>query len=205
MSASKSGLTEPELEDLLSLDNNNGERIRVDRLVAKQPLSFQIKEEQTILNYRKLTELPHHLLCSAQLDQLKKETLCDFEFLLGKLRATAIDAVLEDFTEARNVWGDDDDVRIVEKFLRLSSMALRKDPRQFASQVIGRLQCFVNSGQSLCISKIVKDAYNSSVPCFIPSYQCLSPSEGSLLSSTEVVDQNAVCEFSCDGKTVFVG
>ena len=52
--------------------------------------------------------------------------------LLAKLKATSINVVLEDFTDARNVWGDDDDIRIVEKFLRLSSMALRKDPRQFA-------------------------------------------------------------------------
>lgn len=49
-----------------------------------------------------------------------------------KLKATSINVVLEDFTDARNVWGDDDDIRIVEKFLRLSSMFLRKDPRQFA-------------------------------------------------------------------------
>ena len=90
----------------------------MDRLVAKQPLSFQINQEQTIFNYRKLTELPHHLLCSAQLDELKKETLCSFEFLLAKLTATSIDVVLEDFTDARNVWGDDDDIRIVERFFR---------------------------------------------------------------------------------------
>ena len=90
----------------------------MDGLVAKQPLSFQINKEQTIFNYRKLTELPHHLLCSAQLDELKKETLCNFEFLLAKLTATSIDVVLEDFTNARNVWGDDDDIRIVERFFR---------------------------------------------------------------------------------------
>lgn len=112
--------------------NNNGERIHMDSLVAKQPPSFQINQEQAIFNYRKLTGLPHHLLCSAQLDELKRETLCNFEFLLAKLKATSINVVLDDFTDARNVWGDDDDIRIVEKFLMLSSMALRKHPRQFA-------------------------------------------------------------------------
>ena len=112
--------------------NNNAESIHMDSLVAKQPLSFQINQEQAIFNYRKLTGLPHHLLCSAQLDELKRETLGKFERLLVKLKATSINVVLEDFTDARNVWGDDDDIRIVEKLLRLSSMFLRKDPRQFA-------------------------------------------------------------------------
>ncbi|CAH3014147.1 unnamed protein product [Porites evermanni] len=45
--------------------NKNGERIHMDSLVAKQPLSFQINQEQAIFNYRKLTGLPHHLFCSA--------------------------------------------------------------------------------------------------------------------------------------------
>ena len=66
--------------------NNNAESIHMDSLVAKQPLSFQINQEQAIFNYRKLTGLPHHLFYSAQLDELKGEILCNFEFLLAKLK-----------------------------------------------------------------------------------------------------------------------
>ena len=66
--------------------NDNGERILMDSLVAKQPLSFQINQEQAIFNDRKLTGLPHHLFYSAQRDELKGEILCNFEFLLAKLK-----------------------------------------------------------------------------------------------------------------------
>ena len=71
------------------------------------------------------------------------------------------------------------------------------------SQHVG-MKC-KDSGRNASVGKLVKDAYNSSVPCFVPSYECLTSPGGSLVSSTEVGDQNAVCEFSCDGKTVFVG
>ena len=185
--------------------NKDNEKIYMDRLVAKQPLMYETNEERNVFNFRKLNELPHHLLKSVQLEQLKKETLCNFEFLLAKLRATSLDVVLEDFSAARNVYRDDDEIEIVEKFMRLSSMALMRDPRQLASQLIGRLQSLKDNGRHPSVGKLVKDAYNSSVPCFVPSYQCLTSPGGSLVSSTEVGDQNAVCEFSCDGKTVFVG
>ena len=185
--------------------NKDNEKIFMDRLVAKQPLMYETNEERNVFNFRKLNELPHHLLKSIQLEQLKKETLCNFEFLLAKLRATSLDVVLEDFSAARNFYGDDDEIEIVEKFMRLSSMALMRDPRQLASQLIGRLQSLKDNGRYPSVGKLVKDAYNSSVPCFVPSYQCLTSPGGSLVSSTEVGDQNAVCEFSCDGKTVFVG
>ena len=184
--------------------NKDNEKIYMDRLVAKQPLMYETNEERNVFNFRKLNELPHHLLKSIQLEQLKKETNCNFEFLLAKLRATSLDVVLEDFSAARNFYGDDDEIEIVEKFMRLSSMALMRDPRQLASQLIGRLQSLKDNGRYPSVGKLVKDAYNSSVPCFVPSYQCLTSPGGSLVSSTEVGDQNAVCEFSCDGKTVFV-
>lgn len=188
-----------------SFVNKDNETIYMDRLVAKQPLMYETNEERNVFNFRKLTELPYHLLQSNQLEQLKKETLCNFEFLLAKLRATSLDVVLEDFSAARNFYGDDDEIEIVEKFMRLSSMALMKDPRQLAPQLIGRSQSFKDSGRNPSVGKLVKDAHNSSVPCFVPSYECLTSPGGSLVSSTEVGDQNAVCEFSCDGKTVFVG
>ena len=185
--------------------NKENEQIYMDRLVAKQPLMYEKNEEQKVFNFRKLTELPHHLLKSNQLEKLKKETLCNFEFLLAKLRATSLDVVLEDFSAALIFCGEDDEIESVEKFMRLSSMALMKDPRQLASQLIGRLQSFENTGRNPSVGKLVKDAYNSSVPCFIPSYECLTSPGGALVSSTEVGDQNAVCESSCDSKTVFVG
>lgn len=185
--------------------NKDNEKNYMDRLVAKQPLMYETNEERNVFNFRKLNELPHHLLKSVQLEQLKKETLCNFEFLLAKLRATSLDVVLEDFSAARNFYGDDDEIEIVEKFMRLSSMALIRDPRQLAPQLIGRLQSLKDNGRHPSVGKLVKDAYNSSFPCFVPSYQCLTSPGGSLVSSIEVGDQNAVCEFSCDGKTVFVG
>ena len=185
--------------------NKENETIYMDRLVAKQPLMYETNEERNVFNFRKLNELPHHLLKSIQLEQLKKETLCNFEFLLAKLRATSLDVMLGDFSAARNFYGDDEEIEIVEKFMRLSSMALMKDPRQLAPQLIGRLQSFKDNGRNPSVGKLVKDAYNSSIACFVPSYECLTSPGGSLVSSTEVGDQNAVCEFSCDEKTVFVG
>ena len=96
--------------------NKNGETIHMDRLVAKHPLMFETNEDKTVFNFQKLIELPHHLLNADQLESLKKKALCNFEFSLAKLRATSLDVVLEDFSAARKVYEDEDEIGIVEKF-----------------------------------------------------------------------------------------
>ena len=78
--------------------DKDGQKVLKDRLVAKQPLTFSNEEEKReVFNLRKLSELPHHLLHAGDLKRLKEETLCNFEFLLAKLRGTSLESVLDDF------------------------------------------------------------------------------------------------------------
>ena len=53
-----------------------------DRLVTTQPLMFKDK-----YNFRKLGHQPYHRIKAGQLDLVKSECLCNFNFLQTKLIA----------------------------------------------------------------------------------------------------------------------
>ena len=56
------------------------------RFVSKQPVRFDNKD----YNLRKLNELPYHLVEARKLDFLKKDVICNYEFLLAKISAVGI-------------------------------------------------------------------------------------------------------------------
>ena len=65
-----------------------------DRLVAPQPLLFKEEVDErskVIFNLRQMNELPYHLTLAVQLDDLKKNVLCNFLWLYQKIRATGVD------------------------------------------------------------------------------------------------------------------
>ena len=58
-----------------------------NRLLSGQPNVYAkgITHGEEAFNYRKLSELPTHLLCSKNIDDLKEQVLYNYDFLLRKL------------------------------------------------------------------------------------------------------------------------
>ena len=187
--------------------DKDGNTVLKDRLVAGQPLMFSNDEEKkTVFNLRKLNELPYHLLQVGNLENLKKHALCNFEFLLAKLRATSLESILNDFTASLLLHPDDEDLVALEKTLQLSSAALKVDANQLAPQLLGRLIPLHNQAELTDISLLLQQTYSSSVPCLIPSDKCLTSPGGPLISSMKIPGKSVFkcCGFSCDGKTAYI-
>lgn len=183
----------------------NGQEIGKDRLVANQPVMFDRNPDKPVFNRRKLVELPFHLVKGEQHVKLKKNALCNYEFLSSKLRATSLEEVLEDFS-----WSsleNHEELQIISRLLRLSSMALHNDPCQLAAQLIGRLFKLTNNPKYPYLNSLIHEARSSDItglPSFVTSSKCLASPGGALVTSTAIDDQNACCTFSCDGVHVFV-
>ena len=144
---------------------------------------------QRVFNYRRLSELPFHLLRAQQFDVMKKECLCNFQFILAKLCATSLGSVFEDIQMALTVEPADADLKLLSDTLILSSAALDKDPRQLASQVVGRLFKTITSDVPVAPADPInypfmkffyRQAKKSSVPMLLPSMTCLTPPGGIL-------------------------
>eukprot|EP00111_Clytia_hemisphaerica_P016128 TCONS_00047711-protein len=169
-----------------------------DRLVAAQPNKFQAKDDTEVFNYRKLSELPRHLIESDDLVNLKKRVLFDFDFLLCKLRAFGYQPLYEDVSEARLVYPQDKDIKMLSEILKISSRTLLIDPMQFPTQLYGRLD---SENLSPDIKRLLDDASNSGIPCFIPNKICFETPGGSLLNTlaghTGMVEH---ASFTQDGK-----
>ena len=187
--------------------DKEGRTVSKDRLVARQPLMFDgEKGKGRVFNLRKLNELPYHLLHAGELKRLKEEALCNFEFLLAKLRGTSLESVLDDFAASLLLYPEDEDLLVLEKTFQLSSVALKADPNQLAPQLIGRLTPCHDKDEFSGINPLLQQAYSSSVPCLIPSDRCLTSPGGSLISSMKTPGDSTsqCCGFSCDGKTAYV-
>lgn len=78
--------------------------------------------------------LAHHFVGAERLGEFRK-LLFDFSFLEAKLRATDINALIEDYES----FSGEVELRLIRDALRLSSHVLSKDRRQLASQLLGRL------------------------------------------------------------------
>lgn len=185
--------------------DKSGKKMSLDRLVPKQPLVFDANDDKPIFNLRKLSELPHHLLHSNQLQTLKQEALCNFEFLLAKLRALSVEALQQDFNAALSIHPDDKEFDLFSKSLSLSANALREDPRQLPIQLIGRLHKYTKREEHPNLKKVLEAAKTPSVPAFIPSQQCLTPAGGSLVNSISYEEFHGGIEFvnfTSDSKTI---
>nr|XP_006825345.1 PREDICTED: NACHT and WD repeat domain-containing protein 1-like [Saccoglossus kowalevskii] len=144
-----------------------------DRKVEAQPLKFS----DDMYNIRKLQQLPYHLIHARDVDKLKEHVLCNFDFIITKLKGMSLADILQDFTMALEEY-DDDAIRSVDDLLRVGASTLREDPDYLAIELIGRLK----SSQNIHIAKLISDAEKSSlgnVP-LIPYNQCY-PEPGGLL------------------------
>ena len=138
-----------------------------DRHVASQPLQFG----EAVVNTRKLNELPYQLARAKDFDRLKRLALCNFEFLLTKLRATSIHHLLGDFAEALSI-REDKDIELIGETLYLSTDALNISAGQLASQLIGRLSS--PRSPSPTVARLLRQAHHPSSPAFIPNTPCLT-------------------------------
>ena len=164
------------------------------RLVAKQELYSEPEDSKhdgsdRVYNLRKINELPHHLLRSQQNDLLKSQTLCNFEWILSKLSGAGLRALLEEYHIVLSLEPGDVELKAISDTLHLSGNALFKDPRQLASQVIGRLNGIIardvpktaaDPRRYPTLHAFVEQARNSSLPSLIPSVECLTEPGGIL-------------------------
>ena len=175
--------------------SKSGEPGEDNRLVAAQPNIFKkhhnnsADEDGTrnnVFNYRKLSELPRHLIKSKDLENLCKHVFFSFDFLLAKLKAFGYQALLEDVIEARKAFPDVLDLKLLMDILKISSRTLIIDPNQFPTQLLGRLMSASEGGEralSPNIQQLLDEASNSGVQCFLPNRQCFESPGGSLLHS----------------------
>lgn len=171
--------------------SKSGEPGEENRLVAAQPNMFKKQDNDSeddtsdVFNYRKLNELPRHLIQTEDLKNLCQHVLFNFDFLLAKLNAFGYQALLEDVIEARKAFPDFKDIKTLMDILKISSRTLIIDPRQFPTQLLGRLMPseVEPSGLSPNIQKLLNEASNSGIQCFLPNKQCFESPGGSLLHS----------------------
>ncbi|CAH1785829.1 unnamed protein product [Owenia fusiformis] len=170
-----------------------GNDVGSDRFVAPQPLFFERPNKQNeiirVYNKRKLNELPHHLLLSNQIDILKYSALCNFEFLLATICSSSLRSLLDEFQVAIETEPKDNDLKLLSDTLQLSTEALSKDPRQLASQIVGRLHTIITHDVPASpgdprkyphLHPLFEQCSRGSVPALIPSTTCLTPPGGML-------------------------
>ncbi|XP_070570769.1 NACHT domain- and WD repeat-containing protein 1-like isoform X2 [Ptychodera flava] len=149
-----------------------------DRQVASQPLEYQ----KGVFNLRKLSELPYHLLHAGNLEKLKEEVLCRFDWILTKLRGTSFLEVIQDYNSVLEVV-EDETVQLVHDGLMLAGSNLKSDPLSLAGQVIGRLHGITGQDHQLVVN-LVEQAFEwchkTELPLLVPKTGCLIPPGGPL-------------------------
>ncbi|KAG8517257.1 NACHT domain- and WD repeat-containing protein 1 [Galemys pyrenaicus] len=124
-----------------------GKPLNLDRKVAPQPLWFS----DTVANLRKLKELPHHLLHSGRIEELKQEVLGSMNWISCRGVSGGIEGLLDDFDLcAPHV--DCPEVSLVREALQLCHPAveLRGMERSILyTELLARLHFFITSHPAL--------------------------------------------------------
>ncbi|XP_032230654.2 NACHT domain- and WD repeat-containing protein 1 isoform X2 [Nematostella vectensis] len=154
-----------------------GRETAADRLVAPQPLVFESTTGKPKYNYRKLNELPYHLVHAQELETSKDCVLCNFEFLLTSLEASSLRDVLDYFDLALTQWPEDQDITLVKETLQLSAYALTQYPAQLPSQLLGRIQ----KCDSRHLTTLLHQATRCSRASLVPSTCCLTSPGGPMV------------------------
>jgi WD40 repeat protein len=157
---------------------------------------YDANEDSVVFNKRKLAELPYHLIRSKQLNELKETVLCNYFFLLEKLRAMSSSLVMDDFRMAVNEFPEDDELQLLFDTIGLSVNALKLDPQQLPSQLIGRLfhmqdDASVSDTQPF-VAKLLKQLRSTTFPYFVPHSKCLTSSGGPLLHAISEHDESMI-------------
>ncbi|XP_036998029.2 NACHT domain- and WD repeat-containing protein 1 [Artibeus jamaicensis] len=124
-----------------------GKPLNLDRKVAPQPLWFS----DTVANLRKLKELPHHLLHSGRVEELKQEVLGNMDWISCRGVSGGIESLLDDFgLYAPHV--DCPEVGLVQEALQLCrpAMEFRGMERSIlCTEILARLHFFATSHPAL--------------------------------------------------------
>ena len=145
--------------------------------------------QERLYNLRRVNELPFHLTRSQQTSLLKQNCLCNYEWMLAKLCGTSLRSLLEEYSAILTAEPHEPELRLISDVLHLSGPALRKEPRQLASQLVGRLHRIVTSDIPRSkgdpqrypnLHPLLAAAKQSSLPALIPSVECLTEPGGIL-------------------------
>lgn len=157
---------------------SEGENLEADRFAPNQPWRFEGDKKLKNFNYRKINELPYHLVLCKDAETLKRDVLCNFKFLLTCLEAYSLRDLVDDFDFAlQNIV--DKDIQLVKETLQLSTFALLQHPAQLSSQLLGRIP----NTESDHIKSLLHQAQNSWRPSLLPSAVCLTSPGGPLIHS----------------------
>ncbi|PAA72504.1 hypothetical protein BOX15_Mlig011887g1 [Macrostomum lignano] len=124
------------------------------RYVPDQPTRFEGGE----FNRRKLVELPHHLLLAGDIDSLKSHCLANFEFLHSLAKAKGVDACIEAFRAALQVWPDDQLLNSLGSLFNQSHQTLAFEPDLLPLQLLTRLPPASDEDNQLIRAKLLADA-----------------------------------------------
>ena len=116
--------------------------------------------------------LPQHLVAADRIDELL-ELLCDYDWLVAKLRATNVAALLADY----DLVGQDPDLALIQQALRLSIPALVRDRLHLPGQLLGRLR----RADGPAVKTLVAGAENGPGRAWMrPRFSSLTPPGGPL-------------------------
>lgn len=175
-----------------------GEELEADRFVSHQPWRFEGSTKAKNYNYRKINELPYHLVLCNDTETLKGEVLCNFTFLLTCLESCSLRDLIDEFDFALEKIADKD-IQLVKEALQLSTFALLQHPAQLSSQLLGRIQ----TSDSDHIKVLLKQARNPWQPCLLPSSVCLTSPGGPLVHSMSGHQKpSSALSASADGKFI---
>ena len=106
---------------------------------------------------------------------MKEETLCNYEFILTKACAMSVAQVLDDINLALQSPGSvgDKELQLLHDALVISMNALKLDPTQLASQLIGRIGRCVDK-KFVNLNSLLQQAMKPSIPNLIPRRECLT-------------------------------
>ncbi|KAL3870806.1 hypothetical protein ACJMK2_038846 [Sinanodonta woodiana] len=161
------------------------EQVSGVRFVSAQPLNEN--------NLRKLNNLPFHRLKAGKMGKLKKECLCNFMFLLTKLRATNLWSVMDDFALAKSEFPKDETIKFIHGALQISQDSLLYDPDQLPVQMILRLENTLTTDDNDFLSQ----CRNSGIPYLLPDKNVLLTPGGQLVHSMAGHMENS-CIYSVD-------
>ncbi|XP_039099186.1 NACHT domain- and WD repeat-containing protein 1 [Hyaena hyaena] len=158
-----------------------GKPLNLDRMVAPQPLWFS----DTVANLRKLKELPHHLVHSGRLEELKQEVLGSMNWISCRAIAGGLDSLLDDF-DLYAPYLDCPEVGLVREALQLCRPAveLRGMERSILyTELLARLHFFTTSHPAL-VGQLCQQAQNwfrmCPHPVLVPLAGFLQPPGGPL-------------------------
>ena len=144
---------------------------------------------EPVYNLRKINELPYHLTRSQQTSTLKTSCLCNYEWMLAKLCGTSLRQLFDEYQTILTAEPHEPELRLLSDVLHLSAKALMNEPRQLASQLVGRLHRIITADNPRSpgdprkfpnIHPVIQAAKSSTVPALIPSVECLTEPGGIL-------------------------